>query len=91
MENAMGTMRWLPQGKFASFDELQNVLARPEPAPDELVADAFGRFLPSYSFLWSAGYLLPLRRASGLAFFLWSHHATTTFHRHRVCRHHRLR
>jgi hypothetical protein len=54
----MGTMRWFPQGKFASFNELQEVLARPVPASDELVADIFGRFLPSFSLLWSAGYLL---------------------------------
>ena len=41
--NAMEIMRWWPAGKFVSFDELQQVLTRPEPAPDELVADTFGR------------------------------------------------
>jgi hypothetical protein len=54
----MEIMRWWPEGKFVSFDELQQVLTRPEPALDELVADTFGRFMPSYSLLWSAGYLL---------------------------------
>jgi hypothetical protein len=48
----------MAQGKFVSLEELQEVLARSEPAPDALIADMFERFLPSYSLLWSAGYLL---------------------------------
>jgi len=46
------------QDKFVSLAELQEVLSRPEPAPDELVADVFGRFRPCYSVLWSAGFAL---------------------------------
>jgi hypothetical protein len=46
------------QNKFVTLGELQEILARTEPVGDEVIIDMFGRFLPSYSLLWSAGYLL---------------------------------
>src|SRR5262249_11208367 len=58
------------QGKFVSLEELQEVLFRPQPAPDERIVDVFGRFQPSYSVLWSAGYVLG---AAGLVCHLRPH------------------
>lgn len=46
------------QGGFVPLEHLQEVLRRSELAADELVVDMFWRFLPSYSALSSAGYVL---------------------------------
>src|SRR5262249_37211572 len=44
---------------FATLEELQEAVYRPGPDPDDArVVDVFERYLPSYSVLWSAGYIL---------------------------------
>jgi hypothetical protein len=44
--------------RYLSLEELQEVLLRMGPADDELVVTTFWRYLPSYNYLWSAGYVL---------------------------------
>jgi hypothetical protein len=46
------------QSRIVSLEEIQEVLYRPDPAPDEIVVNLFSRCQPSYSVLWSAGYVL---------------------------------
>ena len=58
------------QGSFVSLEEFQEVLRRPEPAKDEIVVDTFWRYLPSYSALWSAGFVLG---AAGLVCYYRPH------------------
>src|SRR3954451_12521980 len=53
---------------FATLEELQEAVYRPGPADDDpRIVDVFERYLPSYSVLWAAGYIL------GAAGFVCAH------------------